>query len=116
MTILHLTADNFDETVQKNACVVVDFWASWCAPCLAFSPIFEEVSRQFPEVVFAKVDIEKEPQLAEDFQIRSIPYLMVFRHEFAVYADSGVQSKTNLGLLVKDALSLDIEELRKQLK
>lgn len=115
MTVEVLTQANFDETIQAHDCVVVDFWAKWCGPCLTFAPIFEEVSTAHPDVLFAKVDIEQETALAEDFTIRSIPFLMIFRKEFAVFAEAGVQSKSTLHALVEEAKQLDLNELRKQL-
>ncbi len=115
MAILSLTKDSFDKVIQGNECVVVDFWASWCGPCLAFAPIFQEVSEKNPDVIFAKIDIEKEIELSEDFQIRSIPYLMIFRREFAVFAEAGVQTNSSLTQLVHDAKQIDIEMLRQQI-
>ncbi len=115
MGILHLTTENFDDIVSSKPFVVVDFWAKWCGPCLAFEPTFEQVAAQYPNVTFAKVDIEAYPQLAEDFQIRSIPFLMIFRQEFAVFAESGVQTQESLTDLIEQALKISIEDLRKQL-
>lgn len=115
MGVISLTRETFDQTIQDNTCVVVDFWASWCGPCLAFMPTFEQISEKHPDVVFAKVDIEQEKQLMEDFQIRSVPFLMIFRQEFAVFAESGVQTGKSLDELVNDAKQIDIEELRQQL-
>lgn len=114
MAVIDITAENFDTIIQNNDVVVVDFWAKWCGPCMAFAPVFEEVSLEHPEVVFAKVNIEEEGQLAEDFNIRSIPMLMIFRGEFAVFAESGVQTGASLTALVAQAKELDIEELRAQ--
>ena len=112
MSVIELTADNFDETIQNNDCVIVDFWAKWCGPCLAFAPVFEELSEKHPKVVFAKVDIEKETSLADDFQIRSIPFLIIFRREFAVFAESGTQTQSSLDDLIKQAQAVDLEALR----
>ena len=67
MAVCDLVYSDFDKTIQSNDLVVVDFWAKWCGPCLAFAPIFEEVSHLHPIAVFAKVNIEQEKQLAEDF-------------------------------------------------
>src|SRR5579872_6086865 len=103
MSVIILTQHNFDDTIQNNDLVIVDFWAKWCGPCLAFAPLFEQVSNMHPEVIFAKVDIESEIQLANDFNIQSIPFLMIFRREFAIFAEAGVQTVTSLHALVEEA-------------
>jgi len=114
MASISLNAHNFDETIQRNDVVVVDFWAKWCGPCLAFAPIFEQVSLKHPDVVFAKVDIDAEPALANDFNVQSIPLLMIFRREFAVFSEPGMLSATNLHELVLEAKQIDIAILREQ--
>lgn len=115
-SIITLTQHNFDEVIQNNDVVVVDFWAKWCGPCLSFAPIFEQVSNNHREVVFAKVDIDAEVELASDFNVRSIPFIMIFRREFAVFAEAGVQTATNLDILVNEAKKIDLAKLRAQLQ
>jgi thioredoxin 1 len=72
---VELTKENFEEVITNNDTVVVDYWADWCGPCKSFGPIFEKVSEGFPNAVFAKVDTEKEQEIASWFNIRSIPTL-----------------------------------------
>lgn len=115
MSVIDIKTDQFDSVIQSNALVVVDFWAKWCGPCLAFAPIFEEVSLIHPDVVFGKVNVEEESQLAEDFNVRSIPMLMIFRGEFAVFAESGVQTSATLDSLVSEAKKIDIAALRESI-
>lgn len=115
MAVHTLTSENFDETIQSHDLVVVDFWAKWCGPCLAFAPVFEAVSARHPDAFFAKIDIEHEKQLAEDFAVRSIPTLMIFRREFAVFAEAGVQTQESLHNLVLDAKKIEIQALRDQI-
>lgn len=115
MTVIALNHQNFDETIQNNDVVVVDFWAKWCGPCLAFEPIFAQISTHYADVVFAKVNIDEEMELAQDFQVKSIPFLMIFRREFAIFAEPGVQTATNLETLVREAKALDINLLRAQI-
>lgn len=116
MATLSLTYQQFDEVVQSNDLVVVDFWAKWCGPCLAFSPIFENVSERHPDAIFAKVNIDEEIELAQDFAVRSIPFLMIFRREFAVFAEAGAQTATQLDALVNEAKKIDITSLRQQIQ
>ncbi len=84
-----LTKDNFEQVVTGNGTVIVDFWAPWCGPCRAFAPTFEATSEKYPDIVFAKVNTEEEPELAGNFDIRSIPTLMVFREKVLLYAQPG---------------------------
>jgi len=75
MATTKLTEQNFASAIQDHDIVIVDFWASWCAPCRSFAPIFESVSENHPDIVFGKINTEEEQGLAHHFQIRSIPTL-----------------------------------------
>ncbi|MEN8113301.1 MAG: thioredoxin domain-containing protein, partial [Actinomycetota bacterium] len=70
MATVNLTKDTFEETILNSDVVLVDFWAEWCGPCKMFAPTYEKVSEQYPNITFAKVDTEAEPELAGYFQIR----------------------------------------------
>jgi len=75
------TAANFNAIIQADKPVVVDFWAPWCAPCVGFAPVFEHVAKaQSKQLIFVKVDTEAEQMLGSEFNIRSIPTLMVFKN------------------------------------
>lgn len=115
MSIIYLNEKNFDETVQNHDLVVVDFFATWCAPCMAFNPVLEQLSLEHPEVVFAKVDIDAEPALANDFNVRSIPLVMIFRREFAVLHHAGLQTAQSLKELIEQAKKIDIQSLREKI-
>lgn len=92
---IELTADNFMNQVQKSELpVVIDFWASWCGPCLSFAPVFSQAAAELePRFRFAKVNTEQQQQLAAQFQIRSIPTLMVFKQGKQVAQQSGAMPK-----------------------
>jgi len=78
--VLHLDSKSFDELIKNSdKPVVVDFWAEWCPPCLYMAPIFEEVaSRLSGKAVFAKVNVDECPDLAERYGIMAIPTIIVF--------------------------------------
>ncbi len=87
---INLTQENFEETINNNDIVILDFWAEWCGPCKLFGPIFEEASARHPDVVFAKVDTEQEQELAGYFQVRSIPMVVAFREQIGVSQNPGL--------------------------
>ena len=114
MAYVELTKENFEEVITGNDIVVVDYWADWCGPCKTFGPIFEKVSEDFPDAVFAKVDTQNEQEIASWFQIRSIPTLMIFREKVIIFSQAGVLPEGGLRDVVNKAQDLDMEEVHKQ--
>lgn len=116
MAVVELNRDNFEKVVTTNPTVVVDYWAPWCGPCRGFAPVFERVSEQHPDVVFAKVNTDDEQEIAAHFQIRSIPTLMVFRDQIIVFSQPGALAQGAFEQLVTQVKALDMEEVRRQIK
>lgn len=114
MAYIELTKENFEEVITGNDTVVVDYWAEWCGPCKMFGPIFEKVSEEFPNAVFAKVDTENQMEIASWFQIRSIPTLMIFREKVIVFSQSGALPEGALREIVGKAEALDMVEVHRQ--
>ena len=115
MATLALTTDTFDEVTSKDGIVLVDFWASWCPPCLRFAPVYERSSEKHQDIVFGKVDTEAEPELAMKFNITSIPTLMVIRDGVLLAAQPGALPESALESLIEEAAELDMNDVRAQL-
>ena len=115
MATIDLTLDTFEETITDNDIVLVDFWAEWCGPCRMFGPVYEKVSEDYPDVVFAKVDTEDQQALAQSFNIRSIPTLMAFRDNVLLYAQPGALPESALEDLIGQIKALDMDEVRKEI-
>ena len=115
MATQELTQQTFADTVGSNEIVLIDFWASWCGPCRTFAPVYENVSQDNPDIVFAKVDTEAEEGLAGYFQISSIPTLMAIRDGVVLYSQAGALPQPALENLVQAVRDVDMEDVRKQL-
>lgn len=102
MTVIEVTSSTWDETVMKaTEPVFVDFWAEWCGPCKIVSPLVEELSEKFSGVKFAKLNVDKNPEIADRYGIRGIPTLMIFK--------GGQIANQTVGAAPKDSLIQQIE-------
>lgn len=116
MATVTMHGSSFNEIIEENKLVIIDFWAEWCGPCRAYGPVFEGVSEEFPDVVFAKVDTEAEQALAGSFGIRSIPTTIAFKDGIGVFMQPGALPEEALRDLIGKLQSLDMDEVRAELE
>ncbi|WP_006788131.1 thioredoxin [Thiorhodospira sibirica] len=116
MAVIELTESNIEDTINQNDIVIIDFWASWCAPCRAFAPIFEAAADNHPDVVFTKINTEEQQGLASYFQIRSIPTLMIFRDQIALFNQAGMLSAPQIDELLGKVKELDMDQIRAEIE
>jgi len=96
MSITHVTDDNFKETVldEKEKLVLVDFWAEWCGPCRALSPIIESLSKKMTSVKVCKIDTDANQNTAQNYEITGIPCCLIFKNGEEVKRIMGYKSES----------------------
>jgi thioredoxin 1 len=101
-----VTDDSFEAKVLKaGEPVLVDFWAEWCGPCKAMAPAVEDLSREYEgELKVYTLDVDKNPQIKERYQVKSIPFFLVFKNGEVVETHRGATSRTRLAALIEAAL------------
>jgi len=109
---VEITKDTFEETISNNDIVMIDFWAPWCGPCKSFAPIYEAISEKHEDVVFAKVNTEDEQELAGNFQIRSIPTLMIMREKIVIFSQAGMLPESALEEIIGKVKGLDMDVVK----
>lgn len=115
MSIIQLTPENIDAIVGPSDLLVIDFTADWCEPCQAFSSHFENLAAEFKDAVFAQVNVGQQPEIAAEFNVRSVPTVMILRKHVAVFMESGSMTATELKRLLNEAKNLSMEQIEASL-
>ena len=117
MSILTLNdEEDLGRVVDRHGIVVIDFWAPWCAPCRGFFPILEKASESHPEIAFCRVNTEERKELAQAFDVKSIPTLVVIRERIMIALQPGMLPADVLEDLIEKAQGLDMDELRREME
>ena len=97
MSTITITSQNFEqEVLRADRPVLLDFWASWCAPCRMVGPILEEIAAERPDVKVGKINVDEQPELAAQFQVMSIPTLLVIKNGKIVNQSVGARPKNQI--------------------
>lgn len=116
MAVVEITKESFSDIVAAHNIVMVDFWAPWCGPCRSFAPIYEQVAEQYPDIAFGKINTEVEQELAEHFQVRSIPTLMAVRESVVIFMQAGALPAAALHDVIEKVQAVDMTEVHKEIQ
>ena len=114
--LMKLTEKNFKKTIEENEFVIVDFWAEWCKPCLAFTSIFEDAAKKNKDIIFGMVDIDKDKVIADYFNLEEVPSVLFIRDLAGIHAQSGELGAPAFDEIIKWAREYDMKEVKNYLK
>ena len=101
MSVITITKENFHKEVMlSEKPVLIDFWAPWCGPCRMVGPLVDEIAEERDDIKVGKINVDEEPELAAQFQIMSIPTLMVFKDGEVVSKTMGARPKAQIDALI----------------
>lgn len=96
MSIIALNKENFEKVINENEMVLVDFWAPWCMPCRMLGEVLNEVSQEMDNLVIGKVNVDENSELAQEFRVSSIPFVVLYKNGQMVKSFLGYRNKADL--------------------
>lgn len=102
MSVLKITKENFNEVLNSEKTVLLDFYADWCGPCRMVSPIVDEIAEENSQYFVGKINVDEEPELANEFGVMSIPTLIVLKNGKIVNQSAGARPKQSILAMLED--------------
>lgn len=103
MSVIEITTDNFNsEVINSDKPVLLDFWAAWCGPCRMVSPIVDEIAEENPQIKVGKVNVDEQSELAERYNVMSIPTLLLIKNGEVAVSSTGYKPKEDLEQLISE--------------
>ncbi|MBE6879616.1 MAG: thioredoxin [Ruminococcaceae bacterium] len=102
MSVMKVNINNFEEIKNSNKPVLLDFYADWCGPCRMVSPIVEEIAEENPQYLVGKINVDDEPELAQQFYVSSIPMLVVMKNGEIANQSVGARPKAQILAMLED--------------
>lgn len=96
MSVLNINKNNFDSLKTSDKTILIDFYADWCGPCRMVSPIIDQIAEENPQYIVGKINVDKEPDLAKEFKILSIPTMAVMKNGKVIKQSSGAKPKPQI--------------------
>lgn len=116
MAVQTINTENFEKTVTDNDIVLVDFWATWCQPCVRFAPVFDKMSEKHADATFAKIDLDENQELAGQLGVTAVPTLMAFREGVLVFNQAGALNGPQLDEVITKVKELDMEAIKAEVQ
>lgn len=114
--LTEMTKENFEDLIDNSKILIIDFWAPWCGPCRQFAPIFEEFASKNPDLQFAKLNTEAQPEIASSFGIMSIPTVGIFKEQHLLFLEAGLLPEEALEQITTQVRNVDMEEVKKEME
>lgn len=111
MSTITLTAQTFAAMMREPGITIVEFWGPWCAPCVAYLPIFEQAADDHPDARFATVDTQAEPTLAAELGVSGVPAIRAYRDGIELMNVAGTLTSGQLGAVIEALNALDMDDV-----
>lgn len=112
MNLLELSEFSLEHEIVSNDIVVIEFWAPWCESCKAFAPVFAAAAEKFPDIRFATVNADQEPEVAKNFGLKAVPTVCIFREQIMVFSEAGAPPPPAFDDVLNQVRALDMDKVK----
>ena len=113
MAITTLTSANFKQVIASNPFVIIDFWARWCEPCISFAEQFKPAAERHGDLLFAMLDIDQAPEVADYFNIKQIPCVLAIKDQIVIDGQIGDMTASAFDHLIAQWRNFDLTEINR---